>query len=74
MIVFSIYYIGLIGGETLANRGIVPPFLAMWGANILLSVFGAAGLWWVARAGAQSRRAVKVPAEPSPGDGAGTAQ
>ena len=74
MIVFSIYYIGLIGGETLANRGIVPPFLAMWGANILLSVFGAAGLWWVARAGAQSRRAVKVPAEPSPGDGAGATQ
>ncbi len=59
MIVFSIYYIGLIGGETLANRGIVPPFLAMWGANILLSTVGGAGLWWVARSGARSRRKAK---------------
>ncbi len=74
MIVFSIYYIGLIGGETLANRGIVPPFLAMWGANILLSTIGGAGLWWVARSGARSRRGVRSAAEPAPGDGAGTAQ
>ena len=56
MIVFSIYYIGLIGGETLANRGIVPPFLAMWAANILLGMVGGAGLWWVARSGTQFRR------------------
>lgn len=60
MIVFSIYYIGLIGGETLANRGIVPPFLAMWGANILLGVFGLSGIWWVARSGATSGRRATV--------------
>jgi lipopolysaccharide export system permease protein len=59
MIVFSIYYIGLIGGETLANRGIVPPFLAMWAANILFSIVGGIGLWWVARSGTRSRRKAK---------------
>jgi lipopolysaccharide export system permease protein len=34
--VFAIYYIGLIGGESLGNRGIVPPFVAMWLPNGIL--------------------------------------
>lgn len=41
--IFGIYYVGLIGGETLADKGYLSPFLAMWGANIiflLLSVYG----------------------------------
>jgi lipopolysaccharide export system permease protein len=33
--VFSVYYVGLIGGEELGDRLIVPPFLAMWTPNIL---------------------------------------
>ena len=66
MIVFSIYYIGLIGGEALADRGLVLPFLAMWAANILMSAFGVFGLWWVARAGATaSRRTVATQASPT---------
>jgi lipopolysaccharide export system permease protein len=59
MVVFSVYYIGLIGGESLADRGIVPPFLAMWASNILFSLVGGVGLLWVARAGAQSRRGAR---------------
>jgi lipopolysaccharide export system permease protein len=39
--IFGIYYVGLIGGEALADRGYLPPWVAMWGANILLAVAGA---------------------------------
>jgi lipopolysaccharide export system permease protein len=38
--VFALYYVGLIGGESLANKGIVPPFWAMWGTNVVLTVVG----------------------------------
>jgi lipopolysaccharide export system permease protein len=40
LLVFALYYVGLIGGESLANEGIVPPFWAMWGTNVMLSVVG----------------------------------
>ncbi|OQX84828.1 MAG: hypothetical protein B6D63_03655, partial [Candidatus Latescibacteria bacterium 4484_7] len=33
---FLVYYIFLIGGEKLADRRIVEPWLAMWLANIIL--------------------------------------
>jgi lipopolysaccharide export system permease protein len=66
MVVFLFYYIGLIGGETLANRRIVPPFLAMWISNILMTVIGAFAVWRMSRAGTVSRRAavVRVAAPP----------
>jgi lipopolysaccharide export system permease protein len=38
--VFALYYVGLIGGESLANKGIIPPFWAMWGTNVVLTVIG----------------------------------
>jgi lipopolysaccharide export system permease protein len=44
--VFAVYYAFLTGGEKLADRGFVPPFLAMWAANILL---GAIGFWFFMR-------------------------
>ena len=40
LVVFALYYVGLIGGESLANKGIIPPFWAMWGTNVILSVIG----------------------------------
>jgi hypothetical protein len=40
LVVFALYYVGLIGGEALANAGIVPPFWAMWGTNTILTGFG----------------------------------
>ncbi len=49
--VFGLYYVALIGGQSLGNRGIVPPALAMWGANIL---FGAAGLVLLTKLGTES--------------------
>jgi lipopolysaccharide export system permease protein len=48
LVVFALYYVGLIAGESLARRGIVPPFLSMWGANI---IFTALALWLLSRMG-----------------------
>lgn len=45
---FILYWAGLIGGESLADRGLVQPALAMWGPNILL---GLLGVWLVSRMG-----------------------
>ncbi len=49
--VFAVYYAGLIGGESLADEGILTPFWAMWGVNL---IFLAVGLWAVARIGSES--------------------
>ncbi|NOY87851.1 MAG: YjgP/YjgQ family permease [FCB group bacterium] len=40
LILFVIYWAFLIGGEDLADRGMVPPFWAMWSANILIGGVG----------------------------------
>jgi len=39
---FLVYYLFLVGGEQLGDRGLVPPFWAMWAPNIL---FGSLGLF-----------------------------
>jgi lipopolysaccharide export system permease protein len=44
---FTIYWAFLIGGEQLADRLIVPAWLAMWGANILMVGVGLLLLYWV---------------------------
>jgi lipopolysaccharide export system permease protein len=33
LVVFGLYYVGLIAGESLARRGMVPPIVSMWIAN-----------------------------------------
>ena len=45
-IVFVFYYLALTGGEDLADRRLLPPWLAMWLAN--LAFFGV-GLWLLQR-------------------------
>jgi len=49
--VFSIYYVGLIGGEELGDRLIVSPFLAMWTPNLIFTAVGLGLLWVVRREG-----------------------
>lgn len=49
--IFGIYYVGLIAGEALADKNILTPFLAMWAANILLTIVG---LFLLARMGRES--------------------
>jgi lipopolysaccharide export system permease protein len=40
LIVFALYYVGLIGGEALANKGKLNPVWAMWGTNVVLTAVG----------------------------------
>ena len=47
-LVFAIYYVGLIGGESLANKNIISPFWAMWADNI---IFFLVGILLIARMG-----------------------
>ena len=37
---FLLYWASLIGGEKLADRGLLSPFLGMWIVNIILGIFG----------------------------------
>lgn len=37
---FLFYYLCLVGGEELAHRLLLPPWLAMWLANIVIGVYG----------------------------------
>jgi lipopolysaccharide export system permease protein len=39
-VIFAIYWMGLIGGEDLADRGVAPPWLAMWIPNIIFTAVG----------------------------------
>jgi hypothetical protein len=60
---FMFYWLCLIGGEELANRLLMPPWLGMWLPNIVL---GALGIQWMLEAcevrTPWSRRAVHHPA------------
>lgn len=40
ILLFIVYWAFLIGGEDVADRGIVSPFWAMWSANILIGIIG----------------------------------
>ncbi len=47
--VFALYYVGLIGGETLADEGYLSPISAMWGMNALMMTLGLVGLTRIGR-------------------------
>ncbi|HYK83251.1 MAG TPA: LptF/LptG family permease [Gemmatimonadales bacterium] len=51
VLVFAIYYVGLIGGEELGNRLIVSPFFAMWTPNVVFGIAGVIGLWRIRKPG-----------------------
>jgi lipopolysaccharide export system permease protein len=51
MAVFSVFYVGLTAGESLADRSIVSPGVAMWWPNALLLAVGLLGLSLVNRVG-----------------------
>jgi len=42
---FLLYWVFLIGGEELADRRFLPPFLAMWAANIIVGIAGMYLTW-----------------------------
>lgn len=51
LLVFTIADVGLIAGESLGKRGVVPPAIAIWTTNVLLAL---AGMWGVARVSRES--------------------
>lgn len=55
LLLITVYYIFLLGGEALGDKGTIPPFLAMWAPNIF---FTGIGLYLLARANAEEE--VKV--------------
>jgi LPS export ABC transporter permease LptG len=55
LLVFSIHYIGLTAGESLADRGFMSPWLAMWAPNILLTVLGLIGMVRISRESGSTR-------------------
>jgi lipopolysaccharide export system permease protein len=55
LLVFSIHYVGLTAGESLADRGYVSPWAAMWSPNILLTIVGVIGLMRVSRESGSTR-------------------
>jgi lipopolysaccharide export system permease protein len=55
VVVFAVYYVGLIGGEELGDRLVLSPFFAMWGPNLIFAALGVIGLLIVERAGVNPR-------------------
>jgi lipopolysaccharide export system permease protein len=55
LIVFGLYYVALIAGESLARRGMVPAYLSMWGANILFTLIALALLASMGKEAGSSR-------------------
>ncbi len=53
--VFSIHYVGLTAGESLADRGLISPWVAMWTPNIVLTIIGLFGLVRVSRESGTTR-------------------
>lgn len=47
--IFGIYYVGLIGGESLADEGYVSPMIAMWATNVVMGTLGLFALMKVGR-------------------------
>lgn len=47
--IFAVFYVGLVGGEALADRGYVSPAVAMWSPNVIVFIAGVIGLIRVRR-------------------------
>jgi lipopolysaccharide export system permease protein len=53
--IFGIYYMSLIGGETLGDNGSIPPWLGPWGPNLLFLGLGILSLARIGRETATTR-------------------
>ena len=40
VLTFLFYWISLVQGEKLADRGLLPPWLGMWAANVIVGLLG----------------------------------
>jgi lipopolysaccharide export system permease protein len=55
LVAFALYYVCLIAGETLADKLILSPIVAMWLANVIFTIAGLFLLVRVQRSGATAR-------------------
>jgi lipopolysaccharide export system permease protein len=55
LFVFALYYVGLIAGASLATSGIIPPWIAMWGANIIFTLVALYLLRYMGKEGSTAR-------------------
>jgi hypothetical protein len=55
LLIFAIHYVGLTAGESLADRGYVSPWEAMWAPNIVLTIIGLIGLYRLRRESGSTR-------------------
>jgi len=55
VVVFGLYYIGLVAGEAAADRLVLSPFWGMWMTNVLCTAIGIVLMVRVQRSGATSR-------------------
>lgn len=55
VLIFAVFYVLLTTGESFADRGEMPPALAMWLPNLIIFVAGAAGLARVSRYSGSTR-------------------
>jgi lipopolysaccharide export system permease protein len=55
LVAFALYYVCLIAGETLADKLILNPIIAMWLANVIFTIAGLILLVRVQRSGATAR-------------------
>lgn len=53
--IFGVYYMSLIGGETLADKDRIPPTIGTWGPNIIFGILAAWALTKIGRETSTSR-------------------
>ncbi|MEO7042144.1 MAG: LptF/LptG family permease [Gemmatimonadaceae bacterium] len=55
LLVFALYYIGLTAGAAAASAGLLPPYIAMWAANVIFGLVAVIMLWRMGKEGSTAR-------------------
>lgn len=55
LVVFAIHYIGLTAGAAAASQGLLPPVVAMWGADVVFALLALVLLWRMGKEGGTAR-------------------
>jgi lipopolysaccharide export system permease protein len=55
LLIFTLFYISMTGGEQLADRGYLTPAVAMWAPNLIIGVIGLLGLRAASRTAGTTR-------------------
>jgi hypothetical protein len=55
LFVFALYYVCLIAGESLGKRGLMPPVISMWMANVIFAAIALVLLAKMGREGSTAR-------------------